>query len=127
MNIEKELKEIEIALKIADWFSAEQHVDYDYDFSLGVLFVEGRIVFSNDNILEFTESITPDRFKYRYHYMSSAGRLNFRYDNVPHHPEISTFPNHKHVGGKIVKSSVVSLKEVVEEIVNLFLMNNMDK
>ena len=122
MNIENKLKEIEIALKIADWFSIEQNVDYNYDFSLGVLFAEGRIAFSNGSILEFTESITPDRFKYRYHYMGSDGGLNFRYDNVPHHPEISTFPNHKHVDGKIVKSSIVSLKEVVEEIVNLFLL-----
>jgi len=61
MNIEKRLKEIRIACKIADWFSVEQHVDYDFDISLGVLFAEGRIVFYNGNIFEFTESITPDR------------------------------------------------------------------
>ena len=39
----------------------EQHVDYDFDLSMGVLFAEGRIVFYNGNVLEFTESITPDR------------------------------------------------------------------
>jgi len=34
MNIEKRLKEIRIACEIADWFSVEQHVDYDFDISL---------------------------------------------------------------------------------------------
>jgi len=51
MNIEKRLKEIRIACKIADWFSVEQHVDYDFDISLGILFAEGRIAFYNGDIL----------------------------------------------------------------------------
>jgi len=34
MNVEKELKEIRIACMISDWFSVEQHVDYDFDLSL---------------------------------------------------------------------------------------------
>ena len=121
MNIEKRLKEIRIACKIADWFSVEQHVDYDFDILLGVLFAEGRIVFYNGNILEFTESITPDRVKYRYHYMTVDRDLIFRYDNVPHHSEIPTFPNHKHVPGKIVESNPVNIKEVVEEIIELLV------
>ena len=72
MSIEKELKEIRIACKIADWFSVEQHVDYDFDLSLGVLFAEGRIVFYNGDILEFTESIIPGRYRYRYQYMKAS-------------------------------------------------------
>ncbi len=122
MNIEKRLEEIRIACKIADWFSTEQHVDYDFDISLGVLFAEGRIVFYNDNIFEFTESITPDRFKYRYHYMTAESELIFRYDNVPHHFEISTFPDHKHLPGKIVESNTVNMKKVVEEIIELLVI-----
>ena len=109
MSIEKELKEI----KIADWFSIEQHVDYDFDLSLGVLFAEGRIVFYNGDILEFNESIIPGRYRYRYQYMKVDGNLIFRYDNVPHHPEISTFPDHKHYSDKIIESGPVNLKEVV--------------
>ena len=117
MNIENILKTIRIACNIADWFSVEQHVDYDFDLSLGMLFAEGRIVFYNGDILEFTESITPDRVRYRYHYMDSNGTLIFRYDNVPHHSEISTFPHHKHLQEKIVESSHVDLKQVVEEVI----------
>lgn len=121
MNIEKRLKETRIACKIADWFSVEQHVDYDFDISMGVLFAEGRIVFYNGDILEFTESITPDRFRYRYHYMTAGRGLIFRYDNVPHHSEILTFPDHKHFPDKIVESSPVNLKEIVEEIIEVIV------
>jgi len=96
MNIETSLKEIRIACKIADWFSIEQHIDYDFDLSLGVLFAEGRVVFYNGDILEFTESITPDRYRYRYQYLKGNGNLIFRYDNIPYYPEIPTFPDHKH-------------------------------
>jgi len=48
MNLENVLKTIRIACNIADWFSVEQHVDYDFDLSLGILFAEGRIVFSGE-------------------------------------------------------------------------------
>jgi hypothetical protein len=122
MNLENSLKTIRIACKIADWFSIEQHVDYDFDLSLGVLFSEGRIVFYNGNILEFAESITPDRVRYRYHYMNADGALIFRYDNVPHYPEFATFPHHKHLQGTVMESDQVNLKQVVEEVIEkLFL------
>ncbi|HPM11523.1 MAG TPA: DUF6516 family protein [Paludibacter sp.] len=49
--------------------------------------------------------------------MRADGSLIFRYDNIPHHPEISTFPDHKHYAGRIMESHPVNLKEVVEEII----------
>ena len=117
MNLENALKTIRIACKIADWFSIEQHVDYDFDLSLGILFSEGRIVFYNGNILEFAESITPDRVRYRYHYMNADGTLIFRYDNVPHYPEFATFPHHKHLQDTVMESDQVNLRQVVEEVI----------
>jgi len=96
MRLENRLKHIQIAFKLADWFSTEEQVGYNADLSLGHLFVNGKIVFNDSTILEFTESITPDRLRYRYQYMESNGILIFRYDNVPHHPKLYTFPHHKH-------------------------------
>lgn len=121
MNLESKLKDIHIALKIADWFSTEEGIDYNIDPSLGFLFADGKIVFFDNTILEFTESITPERSRYRYQYMRADGSLIFRYDNVPHHPEVSTFPDHKHYHNKVVESSSVSLKQVVEEIIDLII------
>jgi len=111
MNLESRLKDIHIALKLADWFSTEERIDYNIDPSLGFLFTDGKIVFLDNTILEFTESITPERFMYRYQYMKADGSLIFRYDNVPHHPEVSTFSDHKHYHNKIVESSSASLKQ----------------
>ena len=45
MSLENRLKDIQIALKLAGWFSTEEHVDYNSDFSLGFLYVDGKIVF----------------------------------------------------------------------------------
>jgi hypothetical protein len=123
MNLENNLKAIRIACNIADWFSIEQHVDYDFDLSLGILFAEGRIVFYNGYILEFTESITPDRIRYRYHYMNSDGTLIFRYDNVPHYPEIRTFPHHKHLLDTVIESDQVNLRQVVEEVIEELILD----
>jgi hypothetical protein len=121
MNLERRLRDIQVALKQADWFSTEEHVDYDVDLSSGVLFINGKVIFFNDTILEFTESITPDRHRYRYQYMNIDGSLIFRYDNVPHHREIATFPHHKHYPEKVIKSRSVNLRQVIEEIIELLV------
>jgi len=121
MNLELRLKDILIACKIADWYCTDITIDYNLDLSLGILFADGKIVFYNGSIMEFTESITPDRFRYRYHYMDVDGNLIFRYDNVPHHREIATFPDHKHYPGKIVESDPKELKQVLEEIIGIIV------
>ncbi len=121
MNLDSRLNDILIACKIADWYSIDITVDYDLDLSLGILFADGKIVFYNNSILEFTESITPDRSKYRYHYMDSNGNLIFRYDNVPHHHELATFPDHKHYHDKVVESEPIDLRQVIEEIIGIIV------
>jgi hypothetical protein len=124
MNLELRLKDILIACKIADWYSTDITIDYDPDLALGILFADGKIVFYNGSILEFTESITPDRFKYRYHYMDSEGNLIFRYDNVPHHREIAGFPDHKHYPDTVVESERVDLRQVIGEIIDIIVDEN---
>jgi hypothetical protein len=60
------------------------------------------------------------RLKYRYHYEDPDGRLVFRYDNAPHHPEVETFPHHKHLSdGRVVPSVEQSLPRVLEEVAEL--------
>jgi len=121
MNLEMRLKDILIACKIAEWHSTDLVIDYDLDLSLGILFADGRVEFYNGSILEFTESITPDRFRYRYQYMNANGSLIFRYDNVPHHPEITSFPDHKHYPDKVIESEAVDLRQAIEEIISIIV------
>jgi len=121
MNLEVRLKDILIACKVAEWHSTDLVIDYDLDLSLGILFAEGRVEFYNGSILEFTESITPDRFRYRYQYLQADGSLIFRYDNVPHHAEIASFPLHKHYPDKVVESDALDLRQAIEEIISIIV------
>ena len=79
--------------------------------------MDGWIQFIDQSRLEFTQSITPERCRYRFQYMNAEGHLIFRYDNAPHHREITTFPHHKHVGTRVYESPAITLRQVVEEIV----------
>ncbi len=48
-------------------------------------------------IAEYTMTVPVlDRVKYRYHLQKLDGTLVSRWDNVPHHPHIATFPHHCH-------------------------------
>ena len=59
--------------------------------------------FINGNELDvFEYQIRGDVKKYAYHLQISGGRLLLRYDNRPHHPEIETFPHHKHLADGLV-------------------------
>lgn len=59
--------------------------------------------------------------KYRLHYMDQDRQMLFRYDNAPHHQEIDSFPHHKHVQNKIVRSNIPSLKNLLEEISSIII------
>jgi len=54
--------------------------------------------------------------KYRYHYMTSDDKPVFRYDNAPHHREVATWPEHKHVPGGVLASARPSIAAVLAEI-----------
>lgn len=64
--------------------------------------------------IESRETLSTD--KYRGHYMNSTGQMLFRYDNAPHHPDIDSYPHHKHTPDKIMPSSMPFLKGILNEI-----------
>lgn len=64
--------------------------------------VRCQIYFYDNSYLDLYEVVStelgyPIKIHYAYTYMRNDKRM-FRYDNAPHHPEISTFPHHKHIG-----------------------------
>lgn len=84
-------------------------------------YVEGSVTFTNGARLIFFEFFRQTasetaREKYRYHFMDADNRLIFRYDNAPHHPEVASFPHHKHLGLKIAASSAPQFVEVFVEV-----------
>jgi hypothetical protein len=79
-----------------------------------------RLRFSNHALLEISEAIVIIAeelrwLSYRYHYQDPTIGLVFRYDNTPHHPEVSTHPHHKHAGEYVLASSHPSIEQVLHE------------
>ena len=89
--------------------------------ALETVYLKGRLLIIDSSILEIAIFATESRKtlsieKYRLHYMNSTGQMLFRYDNAPHHPEIDSYPHHKHTFDKIMPSTMPSLKDILNEI-----------
>jgi hypothetical protein len=84
--------------------------------------VRGRVSFWDGSYLDMYEVVStelgyPVRISYAYTYLKEGRRI-FRYDNAPHHPEITTFPHHKHIGPqeRLAPADQPSLSQVLQEI-----------
>ena len=82
-----------------------------------------RLSFYDASLLEAAETVRLEdgdiiKDRYSYHYQKSNNDLVFRYDNAPHHPEIETFPHHKHVESddNVIASQPPDMSEVLVEI-----------
>jgi len=70
-------------------------------------------------LLEYTKISNGQAVILRYRFQwQTAGELITRWNNAPHHPEVETFPHHKHVKGeeKPKPSKVTNLLSVLKEI-----------
>lgn len=82
-----------------------------------------RLRFADQALLEMSEAVlctagTLHCLSYRYHYQELSG-LVLRYDNAPHHPEVVTHPDHKHVGDDVVASAHPTIAQVLLEVQTL--------
>lgn len=88
--------------------------------------IAARLRFWDNSLLEFKEVIVPElqlivnREDYAFHYQDANGQIIFRYDNTPHHPEISSHPNHKHLADRIEATAAPDLTDVLREIDQIF-------
>jgi len=80
-----------------------------------------RVHFWDGSFLSIHETVStepgyPVRIVYAYSYIRED-QCVFRYDNAPHHPEIFTFPHHKHIGeNRIAPTDQPSISQVLIEI-----------
>ncbi len=113
-RLEEKLKELEPLIS-----SSQINIERR---SLNRLVLKGTIIFIDGSSLHFLEYVLEEdnrllRVSYRFHYTKQNNSLVFRYDNAPHHPELPTFPHHKHMAGnKVVSSSEKNLVDVLDEI-----------
>ena len=62
------------------------------------------------------------RPKYRYHLQTIEGQMVSRWDNAAHHPNVSTFPDHRHdEQDQVYPSSPMSIPEAVEATLQFIL------
>jgi len=97
--------------------------------ALKTVYLKGHLVIIDASILEIaifaTESSnTLSIVKYRFHYMDSTDRMLFRYDNAPHHSEIASHPHHKHIGNRIIPTTLPSITEILNEISTFIISEN---
>ena len=90
------------------------------------VYVKGSIIFIDSSVLDIAifankTSTVISIEKYRFQYMDKQGQMLFRYDNAPHHPELSSFPEHKHVGDRTISLPQPDLKNIFNEITALIL------
>lgn len=79
-----------------------------------------RLRFADQALLEISEAVlctarTLQWLSYRYHYQEPSGFV-LRYDNAPHHPEVATHPDHKHVENDVLASSHPTIAQVLLEV-----------
>jgi hypothetical protein len=84
------------------------------------------VAFFNNGILNFLEVVKiseqnkPVKMKYKYNFRNTGNVIIFRYDNMPHYPNVITFPHHKHtIDSRIIDSDEPELIHVIKEIYDM--------
>jgi hypothetical protein len=101
---------------VTHWSMEFEEIDLQVGYLKGMLeFIDG----STLHFIEFVEihgDHSIERPKYKYHLQSETGDLITRWDNVPHHRDVSSFPHHKHDKSGIHSSRPADLRSVLDEI-----------
>ena len=103
--------------------SEAESVEIDVEQDPTASKVKGALYFYDGSRLEFTETVTIERYRpvklfYVYQYIS-GGEAVLRYDNAPHHPDLPTFPHHKHVKKERLSATEPTLSQVLDEVAAL--------
>lgn len=121
-NIAREIEKLFSSTPIVLSSAFEKH----FGPSDKALYLKGIVTFIDASVLSISlflvasgKDVRPE--KYRYQYMDSRGTPLFRYDNAKHHPELKTFPDHKHVRDKVFESALPDLADIIDEISALIL------
>lgn len=84
-------------------------------------YISGKMLLTDQSELHFSEYVItePDvqRLKYRYHLQSAEKKLLARWDNAPHHPEVSSHPHHLHLADSVKESEPMDIQRVLRSLV----------
>ena len=68
------------------------------------------------SVLHAREFTSPNERNYAFHWMDKNKNMIVRWDNAPYHPNIHSFPHHKHENEQISGSYEISLEDVIQYI-----------
>ncbi len=82
-----------------------------------------KIRFQSGALLEINEAIVVEsgflkHLGFRYHFQDHRNQIIFQYDNTPHYPKLSNFPEHKHSLNAVVGCRRPKVNEVLDEAVS---------
>jgi len=102
-----------------------QRIEFD-EQDVSVAYLKGTVSLIDGSTLFFAQYVQLEgasndqinRKKYRYHWQAANGETRYRWDNAPHHPSLTTFPDHVHVGAneREQESKPMDLWRVMSEI-----------
>ena len=94
------------------------------DFKQGSQFyyLKVKVKLTDGSTLQVRMFVSDQDYNYSYHWQNENEKLIIRWDNSPHHPELETFPHHKHINNEVAKSLEISLEEVL-----LFIQKRLNK
>ncbi|WP_297522135.1 DUF6516 family protein [Thermococcus sp.] len=110
------LRELEL-LERSEIVESYEVLDYKEGSDFYFLKVKAKLI--DGSALYVREFVSSEEYNYSFQWQE-GGKLRIRWDNAPHHRELSTFPHHKHVGGEknVVPSDEITLEEVLVAIAN---------
>ncbi|MEN8119922.1 MAG: DUF6516 family protein [Bacteroidota bacterium] len=90
----------------------------EFKQKLSSVFLKLKVVFVDNSVLFTKEYFDAQSRNYSYHWQDNNKKLIMRWDNAPHHKNISTFPHHVHIkeDQSIHDSNVIALIEVFKYI-----------
>lgn len=103
-----------------------EDIDITSEFITSVSgFLECRVLMVDGSILKFSEYFTIHggrikRDKYSFH-LQKNGEFLLRWDNAPHHKELSTHPFHVHRKNGVYDSRNMTIDDVLEELSTIIL------
>lgn len=121
MNFREYYSQIESVIKDCPVVSRFSITFDEIDIDVGYL--KGKLELVDGSVLHFIEYVEikdneADCLKYKYQWQSENEELITRWDNVPHHKELDTFPHHMHDDKGITASPKIDLKTVIDIIMD---------
>lgn len=97
--------------KIVIGFQVHEYKEFEKGFYLKII-----ANLTNETTLHIREYSDEFERNYSYHWQTPKGQMIVRWDNAPHHKDISSFPNHKHIKNKIIESTEISIPDILKYI-----------